>query len=245
MSTVYRTAHLLELIYMQIAGLVPFSTTDWPGQISAVVFLQGCPWRCLYCHNPHLQPFSREVALDAPPSLSWTDVASLLEKRRGLLDAVVFSGGEPTMQPNLHRCVQEIQEMGFLVGLHTAGTNLSALAKVVSLVDWVALDIKALPDDYDGITSSRESSTAAFQCLSLIEGSAKSYEVRTTVHPEFLSEQQQLQLVELLASAGVRNYALQAYRTTGSALKLPVVPLSARVVSRCEELFESFSRREL
>jgi len=229
---------------MQIAGLVPFSTTDWPGQISAVVFSQGCPWRCLYCHNPHLQPFVPGGALVASPYLSWSDATGLLEKRRGLLDAVVFSGGEPTMQPQLKRCLQEVKQMGFLVGLHTAGVNPSALAKVLSLVDWVALDIKALPDNYDDVTGSSGSSTAPWQCLSLLKNTAVPFEVRTTVHPAYLKEEQQLQLVELLAQEGVRNYALQAYRTTGSACRLSAVPLSPRVVSRCGELFESFAPRE-
>ena len=80
---------------LRIGGVTPFSTTDWPGRLAAVLFLQGCPWRCGYCHNPHLQPAIGPVARDYPSTLAW------LEGRRGLLDAVVFSGGEPTAQAAL------------------------------------------------------------------------------------------------------------------------------------------------
>lgn len=222
---------------MQIGGFVPFSTTDWPGQISAVLFCQGCPWRCLYCHNRHLQPFICEG------NQLWGAVTGLLEKRRGLLDAVVFSGGEPTMQPQLELCMQEAKEMGLLVGLHTAGINPSALKKVLALADWVALDIKALPDDYNSVTETPESGLAPFECLSLIISAGIPYEVRTTVHTAYLTEERQLRLVELLAHSGVRNYALQPYRSNGSACGLSEEPLSEHVVSRCFELFETFTPR--
>ena len=75
---------------LRIGGVTPFSTTDWPGRLAAVLFLQGCPWRCGYCHNPHLQPAIGPAARDYPSTLAW------LEGRRGLLDAVVFSGAPVT-----------------------------------------------------------------------------------------------------------------------------------------------------
>ena len=78
---------------LRIGGLTPLSTTDYPGQLAAAVFCQGCPWRCGYCHNPHLIPATVKQGID------WVEVMRFLERRRGLLDAVVFSGGEPTLQP--------------------------------------------------------------------------------------------------------------------------------------------------
>jgi pyruvate formate lyase activating enzyme len=77
---------------LKVGGFVPLSTTDFPGQLASVVFCQGCPWRCAYCHNPHLQPAPGEALLD------WRWIIARLERRRGLIDAVVFSGGEPTAQ---------------------------------------------------------------------------------------------------------------------------------------------------
>ncbi|MBI3069525.1 MAG: 4Fe-4S cluster-binding domain-containing protein, partial [Betaproteobacteria bacterium] len=74
---------------LRVGGLVPLTTTDYPGRLAAVVFCQGCPWRCGYCHNPHLLPARRTAPI------AWHAVRDFLERRRGLLDAVVFSGGEP------------------------------------------------------------------------------------------------------------------------------------------------------
>ena len=79
---------------LRIGGFVPFSTVDDPDHLAAVVFCQGCPWRCRYCHNPHLQPVHTLTA----NSLHWEDVEATLRDRRGLLDSVVFSGGEPLLK---------------------------------------------------------------------------------------------------------------------------------------------------
>ena len=105
---------------LAVAGLTPLSTCDWPGQLVATVFLQGCPLACTYCHNPLL------IDPRAPGTVPWADVADLLERRRGLLDGVVFSGGEPTRQHALRAAMLEVRSLGYRVGLHTAGTYPSA-----------------------------------------------------------------------------------------------------------------------
>ena len=98
-----------------IGGLLPFTTIDYPGCLAAVLFCQGCPWRCVYCQNHEI--------LDprTPGSVPWSQVVELLQRRRGLLDGLVFSGGEATRQPGLLSAAQEVKALGFAVGLHTAG----------------------------------------------------------------------------------------------------------------------------
>ena len=88
---------------LQVGGLVPLSTADYPDHLAAVVFCQGCPWRCPYCHNPHLLPRRSDAPID------WADVLAFLERRRGLLEAVVFSGGEPTLQPALADAIRSME----------------------------------------------------------------------------------------------------------------------------------------
>ena len=83
---------------LRVGGLTRLSASDYPGKLAAVVFCQGCAWRCSYCHNRGLLPFRKSPF---PGEIAWAEVLAFLEKRRGLLDAVVFSGGEPTMQPGL------------------------------------------------------------------------------------------------------------------------------------------------
>lgn len=100
-----------------VGGLTPFTTIDFPGRLAAVVFCQGCPWRCGYCHNPHLLP--RREAPDG--ELSWQALVRWLESRHGLLDGVVFSGGEPLLQRTLYDAVATVRQIGFAAALHTGG----------------------------------------------------------------------------------------------------------------------------
>ena len=100
---------------LQIAGLVPMSTVDWPGKFVASLFLQGCPWACPYCHN------SAIIDPRIPGVVAWSALEDLLARRRGLLDGVVFSGGEATRQIVLGAAMARVRELGFGVGLHTAG----------------------------------------------------------------------------------------------------------------------------
>jgi len=167
---------------MRIGGFVPFTTIDYPGELAAVVFCQGCPWRCSYCHNPHL--------LDARSSglLDWQAVIEVLEQRRGLLDAVVFSGGEPTLQSRLPEAMRQVKALGFKVGLHTAGCYPRRLARLLPLVDWVGLDIKDLPDHYPALTAVPGSGERAWKSLELVRASGIPFEVRTTLGPHLPGE---------------------------------------------------------
>lgn len=134
-----------------VAGVVPFSSVDWPGKLAATVFLQGCPWRCPYCHNPGLQataPCEGGVG-DGAGEVSWAGFVDLLGRRRGLLDGVVFTGGEPTMHRGLGAAIDEVHVLGFDVGLHTSGCYPEALGRILDdhRPEWIGLDVKADPRD--------------------------------------------------------------------------------------------------
>ncbi len=193
----------------RIGGLVPLSTTDYPDHLSAVVFCQGCPWRCAYCHNPHLLPRR------GGSEIRWTDVLAFLERRRGLLDAVVFSGGEPTLQPALPAAIQAVKSMGFEVALHTAGIHPPRLAQVLPLVDWVGMDVKTEFHDYAALTGVPGSGERARRSMDLILTSGVAHEFRTTVHPALLPPAALDRLAHTLAASGVRQYALQEFRSHG------------------------------
>lgn len=197
---------------VRFAGLTPFSSVDWPGLLSAVLFWQGCPWACPYCHNPHLQDYSREQ-----PGLTWAEAREFLSKRRGCLDAAVFSGGEPTSLPELPQLAAEAQSLGFKVGLHTAGPWPQRLRAIVPHVDWVGFDCKAPWDKYDWITGRKDSALAARASLQILLNRGVDFEVRTTVHLALLSPGDILRLGRQLAGLGVRTYALQAFRAQGCA----------------------------
>ena len=152
---------------LAIAGLVPLSTVDWPGKLAAVVFLQGCPLACPYCQN--------EAILDpkVPGAVPWSQVEALLARRAGLLDGVVLTGGEALRQAGVVDAARRVREMGFGVGLHTAGAYPRALAKTLPYTDWVGIDVKAMPDDYAAATGFGAGAKAWQSLDALLEASAE------------------------------------------------------------------------
>jgi pyruvate formate lyase activating enzyme len=210
---------------LHLGGLIRFSTTDFPGRLAAVLFLQGCPWHCGYCHNPHLLPMRGEHERDWDETLAW------LATRRGLLDAVVFSGGEPTAQPALAAAIRQVRALGFEIGLHTGGAYPRRLAEVVGDVDWIGFDVKAASVDYAGVTGMRGSGSAAFASLDLVLRSGVPVEVRTTVHPDVTSPAMLEALARELADRGVTRWVLQPFRPMGctSAALAAAAPRGARI----------------
>lgn len=150
---------------LRVGGLTPLSASDYPGKLAAVVFCQGCAWRCSYCHNPHL------IEPGAKAGVSWESVLRFLERRRGLLDAVVFSGGEPTLQLSLPRAMESVKNLGYLIGLHTAGIVPRMLARVLPLVDWVAMDLKSTDGNHEAITRVKGSAIRARQSMDILRSS--------------------------------------------------------------------------
>ena len=227
---------------LRVGGLTPLSSTDYPDHLCAVVFCQGCPWRCGYCHNPHLLPAQGTAAL------RWPDVVAFLERRVGLLDAVVFSGGEPLAQPAIASAMCTVKAMEFRVGLHTGGAYPARLATVLPIVDWVGFDIKASFDDYARITGARNSGEAARISVRMLVASGIAHEFRTTVHPRQHSPEQLERVAGELAAAGARRYVVQEFRALGcadDALRTDVPPsfLTDAYCARMATKFESFTVR--
>jgi pyruvate formate lyase activating enzyme len=197
---------------LAVGGLQPFTTIDYPGALAAVVFVQGCPWRCVYCHNPQLQPHARHAASAAP---RWAALRPWLARRARVLDALVFSGGEPTLDSALPAAMCEARALGYRIGLHTAGLSPRRLRAVLPLVDWVGLDIKAPLDDeglHDRISGVRGAAAAVRDSLDALCASGVAYECRTTVHASLLAGDALERLAAGLAHRGVGRYVLQACR---------------------------------
>jgi pyruvate formate lyase activating enzyme len=195
---------------LSVGGLAPLSTCDWPGELVATVFCQGCGWDCAYCHNPHLRPMRAEL------QLSWETTLTFLESRQGLLDGVVFSGGEPTLQPALFDAVRAVRNLGFRIGLHTAGMVPEHFRAVLPLLDWVGFDVKAPFNAYSRITGVERSGDRAAASLRMLLDSGVAYEVRTTLHTGLMSSAEMLELRDELLSLGVRDYAVQFFRSAGA-----------------------------
>jgi len=191
---------------LRVGGLLPMTTLDYPDHLACVLFCQGCAWRCRYCHNPEL------IRAKVPTSISWDEVLRFLRKRRGLLDAVVFSGGEATLQKALPAAMRKVRELGFKVGLHSAGIKPASFKRVLPLCDWVGFDVKALEEDAALITGVSGSGQANWNSLELLLDSGVDYECRTTVHWDLFDCRRLQRLGERLAALGVRRFAVQLAR---------------------------------
>jgi pyruvate formate lyase activating enzyme len=169
---------------MDIGGLQRFSLIDYPDKICAIIFTQGCNFKCPYCHNPELSnPDLYETTIPEE------DVFSFLVKRRGKLDAVTITGGEPTLQSDLIDFIKRVKTISYLVKLDTNGSRPDVLEALIknNLVDYIAMDVKAPWDKYKKITHSTIKSEIIKKSIDLIKKSNILYEFRTTVVKSQLS----------------------------------------------------------
>lgn len=192
---------------LNISGLTPMSTVDYPNHLAAVLFTQGCPLRCGYCHNPHLIP-----SCNKSDQIEWCSVIEFLKKRVGFLQAVVFSGGEPTMQSVLPEAIKQVKDMGYKIGIHTSGIYPGKIEKILSDIDWIGLDVKALPENYERVTGRKGISANVDKTLKMINRSSIEHEIRITVHSLDVDVIGIQMLIDRMTSVGVKNCVIQLAR---------------------------------
>jgi anaerobic ribonucleoside-triphosphate reductase activating protein len=196
---------------LRVGGIQPFSALDYPNHLSAVIFCQGCSWGCRYCHNAQLQSFIPKKQ----PKFDWGRFLEFLERRRNCLEGVVFSGGEPILQPHLIDAIHDVKNMGFKIGLHSGGSSARLFNKVLSHVDWVGLDVKAPLEQYPRITGIPNSGIHAWKCVRLLLESGVPYECRTTVHCMLHSKEDIWDIAKNLHQLGARHYVIQSFQEKG------------------------------
>lgn len=191
-----------------VAGMTKLTTVDFPDRLAAVVFLQGCPWACAYCHNDELRAVKSEGAI------TWGEVLAFLEKRVGLLDGVVFSGGEATMRRGLPEAMRQVRALGFEIGLHTNGAYPDRVEALIDegLVDWVGLDIKAPQRLHGEISGVGANPDRTWRTLRLLQEYGVAHQLRTTVYRPLLDDAAVLELAAELRDAGADALSLQAFR---------------------------------
>ncbi|MDA7086394.1 anaerobic ribonucleoside-triphosphate reductase activating protein [Pseudomonas sp. SA3-5] len=227
---------------LRVGGLVPLTTLDYPGLLACVLFCQGCAWRCRYCHNPDL------ITARGEQEIPWWQVLDFLERRQGLLQAVVFSGGEATLQGGLVPAMEQVRRMGFRVGLHSAGIKPWAFSWAVKAADWVGFDIKALAEDAELITGVSGSGKANWRSLEHLLASGVDYECRTTVHWHLLDVERLWRIGQRLHAFGVERFAVQIVRST--RMLDPDLPMTAtpkeagELWRRLAQLFTHFELRD-
>lgn len=168
---------------MIFGGMQKSSTIDFPGNLCGVLFVKGCNQDCFYCHNRALQSSSG-------PSLSMEEVEAFLQKRRGLLDGIVVSGGEPTLQPDLAAFLAHLHLLGYRTKLDTNGSNPGLVRALLEagLLDYVAVDYKASAGEYAWVAGDANGNANARETLRLLAESGIAHEARTTLYPGLTAE---------------------------------------------------------
>ena len=214
---------------MIFGGFEKCTLVDYPGKVACMVYTIGCNFRCPYCHNPELVDETVEI------TYSEEKILDFLNTRRGLLDGVVITGGEPTMHEELPEFMRCVKEKGFLVKLDTNGTNPKMLQQIIDegLVGYIAMDMKSPLETYSQTVARPVDVEAIRESIRILLASSVEYEFRTTIVKSLLSQEDLKRIGESIR--GAKRYYLQKFVPT----KI-LNPQFRRKVSYADEEFEQF-----
>lgn len=217
---------------MEIAGLQKLTLLDFPGKVACTVFLSGCNFRCPFCHNaPLLKPTQ---------TLSEDDLLRFLRTRRGLLDGVAVTGGEPLLSSGIEGLLREIKALGFRTKLDTNGSfpdRLEALLRE-GVVDFVAMDIKNAPKKYADTIGRAEMPEGVRRSAALLMAGDTPYEFRTTVVDELHEPEDFIAVGQWLA--GAKQYFLQCYKDSENVLRRGLHAPSREKLERCRQTLAQY-----
>lgn len=200
---------------MRICGFNKTTLLDYPGKVASTIFLGSCNFRCPFCQNSILV-----IAPGEQPDYSQDELLAFLRKRKGILDGVCISGGEPTLSDDLEEFLRKIKELDYAIKLDTNGSRpeiVKHLAKE-GLIDKVAMDIKACPDNYMNLTGiEKPDMDSIFETVDFLLQGTLEYEFRTTVVRELHTQQDFEEIAQWLK--GAKEYYLQAYKDSDGVLK--------------------------
>lgn len=200
---------------MKIQGLQKLTLLDYPEHTACTIFTAGCNFRCPFCHNASLV-----VNIPKEEEISIEDFFAFLRKRKGILDGVCVSGGEPLLQPDIEQFIRKIKDMGFAVKLDTNGSFPEKLIHLVEsrLIDYVAMDIKNCPETYAFTAGTEMMDIEAIkQSVTYLKSGHVPYEFRTTVVKHYHEEESFHKIGQWLA--GAERYFLQSFVDSGDLIQ--------------------------
>lgn len=218
---------------MQISGLEKLTVTDFPGFVSCIIFTQGCNFRCPFCQNSDL--INNKKGL-----ISLEEIFDYLKKRKNILDGVVISGGEPTIQPDLKDFILKIKEMKLKVKLDTNGSNYKQLKELIDLklVDYVAMDIKNSFNHYNPITGLEKVNLENIKkSMELLKGSDIDFEFRTTLVKEYHTYED---ILDICKHVGNSKYFLQNFQNSECVLDKNLHGFTQEELKEFEKLRKEF-----
>lgn len=199
---------------MNICGYQKTTLLDYPGHVAATIFTGGCNFRCPFCHNSDLV-----VNSTMSPCISQEEIFSFLKKRKNVLSGICITGGEPTLQTNLSEFIKKVRSLGYKIKLDTNGYRPDVISSLLedNLLDYIAMDIKAGLSNYAKVSGIPNLDTSKIkESISIIENSGIDYEFRTTVVKELHSQEDFLEISEMLSSSS--PYFIQSFKDSGNIL---------------------------
>jgi pyruvate formate lyase activating enzyme len=224
---------------MKIGGFQKTSLLDYPDRISAIVWASGCNFRCPFCYN-------RKLALGNAELFPEAEILSFLSKRKGLVEGVVVSGGEPLLQDDVVDFIKKIKTMGFLVKVDTNGGFPEKLHELLEqhLVDYIAMDVKAPKEKYHTLTGVAVEMTKIDASIELIKTKAPAYEFKTTFVPGLLNKEDIVEIGKWLNGAAL--YFLQQFKPLAPLLSSPleqVIPYPKKYFEETVAAVQPFFKR--
>ena len=219
---------------MEISGFEKMTLTDYPGSVAAIVFTQGCNFKCPFCHNSDLIYFKSGV-------IDENEVLDYLGKRKKMLDGVVITGGEPTMQKDLIGFLNKVKDLGLKVKLDTNGAKPEILQKIIdlNLVDYIAMDIKSSQNNYSEVSGVKVDINKIRESISIIKKSKLDFEFRTTVVKNYHNYESLLEICEYVGKDV--KYYLQNFENSSRVLNSTLESFSKDELLRmCAKINEKF-----
>jgi pyruvate formate lyase activating enzyme len=218
---------------MKFSGLQKVSLVDYPNKVASVLFTPGCNLKCPFCHN------WRIVVDPKPPFLQEAVALRILESRKKYVDAVVVTGGEPTMHKGLPKFLSKLKERGFQIKLDTNGFYPQVLEECLGYVDYVALDIKTSPEKYRLLGA--ESTTELLHTVEILKTDKVEYEFRTTMVPEIITAEDVSKIKDL--TKGAKTHAFQQFVPQDTMDKRfeDVKPYSPEVIREFAETMRNYA----
>ena len=218
---------------MKIAGYEKMSLVDYDGKVACTVFTSGCNFRCGFCHNSALV-----VPVNGFPQIDEKEFFSYLEKRRGILDGVCVSGGEPTLSNDLISFCERIKSLGYSIKLDTNGTNPDIVKKLASekLCDYFAMDIKSSLSNYPLITNSNVNVNKVSETVEFFLSGQVDYEFRTTIFKEFHTKEEMQKIGEWIK--GAKKYFLQKFVSGENCIEQGFTPIDEQLAKEFLEILK-------
>lgn len=224
---------------MEFVGIDKFSLLDYDEKVSIVLFSPACNFRCPFCHNG-------ESVLNSNTPIEFDEILSYLKTRTGLIDAVVFTGGEPTLMPELIERIRQVKELGFLIKLDTNGTNPGVVQKLLDehLLDYIAMDIKNSENEYPKTAGCQIINMENIKkSIKIIENSSINYEFRTTLVKEFHSEKSIREMANLVK--GAKQLYLQKFVDREGCIQKGLHEVSLEEANKFREILSEVVPTEL